>query len=80
MLALSKHLPMLLSNTKPYEMYTEARKIHPNHLGDLPKELEALEQILEPEQRPDAFVERIFVQDQAVVPVAAGHAGKASGF
>lgn len=45
MLALSKHLPMLLSNTKPYEMYTEARKIHPNHLGDLPKELEALEHI-----------------------------------
>ena len=31
------------------------------------KELEAIEQIFEPQQRPDAFVQRVLVQDQGVV-------------
>lgn len=44
-LALSKNLPILLSNTQPYELYTEALKIHPNHLSELPKQLEILEHI-----------------------------------
>ncbi len=30
------------------------------------EEIQALEQILETQQRPDTFVERIFVEDQAV--------------
>ena len=42
-LALSKDLPLLLSDIRAFDIYTHAIKIHPNHLAELPRHLIELE-------------------------------------
>jgi len=42
-LALSKDLPLLLSDIRAFDMYVHAAKIHPNHLSELPHQLIVLE-------------------------------------
>lgn len=56
-LALSHRIPLLLSEIKSYEYYTNAVKIHPNNLIRLPEFFIKLAQVPTPAPVPDFFAD-----------------------